>query len=163
MSTPLNFSSVSLNRFLVGETAIPAETEVTDSDVIGIFVDLTANFASFDPFSGNGQSVSLLGETAPSFSVWDEVGPESPAGIAGETTLHMASCCGNLVNMKHLLEFCENLNEWDIDGRTCLHCAVENNQTDAMQLLLASGARVAEKDKDSWTPLHSASMSGNHE
>lgn len=46
-------------------------------------------------------------------------------------------------------------------GRTLLHCAAANGQTDCVDVLLSKGALTTVKDRESgWTPLHAALYAG---
>ena len=49
-----------------------------------------------------------------------------------------------------------NVDAQDKDGKTVLHCAVENGQAKIVQLLLVCGANVDTEDKDGKTVLHFA-------
>ena len=59
----------------------------------------------------------------------------------------------DMYNLERLLELDVNLNEKDEFGRTALHLAVESGRSDAVAMLLASGAYIDAQDDRGHTPL----------
>jgi ankyrin repeat protein len=71
--------------------------------------------------------------------------------------IHYASAAGNREIVKKILEYYpDRISSRDDEGKTPLHVAVEWNQKDVAELLLAKGADVNAKGKDDWTPLDAA-------
>lgn len=50
-----------------------------------------------------------------------------------------------------------NANVTDGDGATPLHWAADGGRLEIMRLLIANGAKVNQRQKNGWTPAHSAS------
>ncbi|KAL2130931.1 hypothetical protein VTI74DRAFT_5756 [Chaetomium olivicolor] len=72
-------------------------------------------------------------------------------------TLHIAAQRGNHAMVRMLLQLGDvDCNERDSDGRTPLMCAVIEGHEDIAKLLLASGARPGEVDRDRRSALHYA-------
>ncbi|RPH96655.1 hypothetical protein EHM69_00460 [candidate division KSB1 bacterium] len=60
----------------------------------------------------------------------------------GSTALHMAAQSGQLDMVRYLLDHSANVNQLDAHGGSALGWAVENNQMEAAELLIARGAIV---------------------
>ncbi|KAJ4845000.1 hypothetical protein Tsubulata_029240 [Turnera subulata] len=105
-----------------------------------------------------------------------EAAPRSPARFitvgeqqrpssleAGMGLMYMANE-GDLVGMKEVLESAEaDVNFRDIDGRTALHVAACQGNTDIVRFLLDRGAVVEPKDRWGSTPLADAVYYKHHE
>lgn len=85
----------------------------------------------------------------------------SPA-FCGE--IHDAAADGDLAKVKALLTVNPALvSSKDINGRTPLHLAAQENRKEIANLLVARRAEVDATDKDGSTPLHLAVQQGNME
>src|SRR5580658_8464386 len=65
------------------------------------------------------------------------------------------------LSLRHLLQAKADVNAPLADGSTALHWAVENDDADAVAMLLRSGATADAKDRYGLTPLYYASSNGN--
>lgn len=98
----------------------------------------------------------------------------------GNTPLHLASREGNTLITKALVEpvtkeeqdeveyeipyvrIPQNLEARNYDGQVCLHLAAEGNHQEIMEVLIAKGAEINQRDgKSGRTVLHYAAESGN--
>lgn len=93
----------------------------------------------------------------PKLTQVDRVGLRDLVRHAGP--LHFAAQVGNLAEMSELLQQ-TNVNARDGQGSTALHLAVKRGKTDAIKLLLRSGADVNAADANGNTPLILAATEG---
>src|SRR5580704_4470117 len=63
--------------------------------------------------------------------------------------------------LRSLIEKKADVNVPLVDGSTALHWAVENDDADAVEMLLRSGAITDVQDRYGLTPLYYASSNGN--
>ena len=112
----------------------------------------------------------------PLYLAADRANPETVAALlaaganvnertdGGSTALHRAAYRGSADTLKLLLAAGANIYA-DNDGRTPLHlAAVPTNQTtEALEVLLLTGANINAKDNHGYTPLHVAAQSASAE
>ncbi|KAL8834878.1 MAG: hypothetical protein Q9176_007243 [Flavoplaca citrina] len=81
----------------------------------------------------------------------------------GRTSLHLAASRGNLDILGYLLERASlaEVRRADNEGRTPIHCTVQNPRLEAVDMLLASGGELSVKDNSARTVLHHAARWGN--
>jgi cytohesin len=82
------------------------------------------------------------------------------AKSAGDSTLPMAACMGELGRMKALVEQGADFNAQDELGWTPLCWAASCGQMEAAEFLIAKGADVQATTKDEATLLHQAALAG---
>ena len=91
-----------------------------------------------------GRQSSLAPERKDSAGAGDDYGSE--ALVPGVRLMYMANE-GDLDGIKELLDSGSDVNFRDIDGRTALHIAACQGQTDVVELLLQRGAEVDPEDR----------------
>ena len=76
---------------------------------------------------------------------------------SGQTALY-AGCVGNHLEIIKVLIGCEyDVNHQDNEGKTVLHVAFENHIPDLAQTLITQfSANIEIRDRQNWTPLHTA-------
>ncbi|MCJ1468852.1 Ankyrin-2 [Pseudocyphellaria aurata] len=78
----------------------------------------------------------------------------------GQTPLQLAVMTGNLHILKALESFLKAsdllFDNPDVDGRTCLHLAVENKAVEVVEWLLERGCEADSRDLDDFTPFQRA-------
>lgn len=85
-------------------------------------------------------------------------------GIAQSGEVHDAAKKGNFLRVQRLFKARPNLvNDLDGDGRTPLFMAIERDDRNFTEWLLASGAKAQLSDKRGLTPLHLAAAQDNLE
>jgi ankyrin repeat protein len=94
-------------------------------------------------------------DASPQDSLPSIAGPSLDLDIPDEwrTSLHAASRAGLLDIVRSLLEDGADVNEWNEDHRTPLHCIPG---VEIAKLLIEYGADVNSPDRTGWTPLHIA-------
>ena len=75
----------------------------------------------------------------------------------GQTALY-AACIGNQIEVASILvDFGYDVNHQDNEGKTPLHIAFENHAPDLARILISKfKANIKVRDKQNWTPLHTA-------
>ena len=82
--------------------------------------------------------------------------------VLGYTPLHWAAIKGKVEIIEALLQNAVDKNPQCTNYKfSPLHCAINENQNGAINVLLNAGVNIMAKDKDGNTPLHFASMHGN--
>ncbi len=103
-------------------------------------------------------------ESKPAEPVSETVKPEPPIAKAPDISIHHAAKGGNIEAVK------QHLNDGADVELKCVNCggtvlghAAFGGQKEIAKLLIAKGAGVNTKNKDSTTPLHQASLGGRKE
>ena len=103
-------------------------------------------------------------ESKPAEPVSETVKPEPPTTKAPDISIHDAAKGGNIEAVK------QHLNDGADVELKCVNCggtvlghAAINGHKELAELLIAKGADVNTKNKDSTTPLHQASLGGRKE
>ena len=103
-------------------------------------------------------------ESKPAEPVSETVKPEPPIAKAPDISIHAAAKAGNVEAVKQLLAAGADVELKCVNcGGTVLGHAAINGHKELAELLIAKGADVNTKNKDSTTPLHQASLGGRKE
>ncbi len=103
-------------------------------------------------------------ESKPAEPVSETVKPEPPTAKAPDISIHDAAKGGNIEAVKQYLNDGADVELKCVNcGGTVLGHAAINGHKELAELLIAKGADVNTKNKDSTTPLHQASLGGRKE
>ena len=146
----------------VGEADIPCPAMWSDPAVCRVFIDAGADIETKDEKgrtllhyacgSGALDIVKMLVEAGAGVCARDD---------EGSACLTLATYFGHTETVRYLVGLPEvDVNHRHTDSNTALHCAVEKEHTDVVQLLIDAGADIETKDNNGRSPLHCACESG---
>ena len=146
-----------------GCTALHLAADNNHADVVQVLIDAGADI---DVRDNLGSSPLLLACHSGSL---DAVKILVRAGAGVRVTNNYEDMClilaasrGHTETVRYLVGFPEvEVDHTDDEGRTALHCAVENNHADVVQVLIDAGADIEVRDQLGSSPLLLACRSGS--